>query len=87
MLGPVGSVFFFAGILTGIRQAFPSLSGLRPLLWSWLAAALAYAYVVVTVERVDYYLYPWLPLAALFSAALVPGTAAAAGYPSAAEQA
>jgi 4-amino-4-deoxy-L-arabinose transferase-like glycosyltransferase len=37
----------------------------KALLWAWLAASLAYAYVVVTVERVDYYLYPFLPLCAL----------------------
>ncbi len=35
------------------------------LLWGWLAAGLLYAFVVVTVERVDYYLLPLLPLAAL----------------------
>ncbi len=37
----------------------------KALLWGWLAGGLAYAYVVVTVERVDYYLYPLLPLCAL----------------------
>jgi len=35
------------------------------MLWSWLAALAAYAFVVVNVERVDYYLLPWLPIAAL----------------------
>jgi len=37
----------------------------KTLLWWWLAAGLLYAYLVVTVERVDYYLYPFLPLSAL----------------------
>ncbi|MBV8074307.1 MAG: glycosyltransferase family 39 protein [Candidatus Eremiobacteraeota bacterium] len=37
----------------------------RALLYAWLAAGVLYAFVVVTVERVDYYLYPLLPLAAL----------------------
>ncbi len=37
----------------------------KALLWGWLVGGLAYAYVVVTVERVDYYLYPLLPLCAL----------------------
>ncbi|HYL26964.1 MAG TPA: phospholipid carrier-dependent glycosyltransferase, partial [Candidatus Nitrosotalea sp.] len=37
----------------------------KSLLWSWLAVGLVYVYVVVTVERVDYYMYPLLPLAAL----------------------
>jgi hypothetical protein len=41
------------------------------LLWAWLVAGLAYAYVVVTVERVDYYLYPLVPLAALWTGGLV----------------
>ena len=35
------------------------------LLWGWLVAGLIYAFVVVTVERVDYYLFPLLPFAAL----------------------
>jgi hypothetical protein len=43
----------------------------RALLWSWLAAGLLYAYIVVTVERVDYYLYPLLPLAALVISGLI----------------
>jgi hypothetical protein len=43
----------------------------KALLWSWLAAGLLYAYVVVTVERVDYYLYPLLPLAALVIGGLI----------------
>lgn len=37
----------------------------RPLLWAWLIAGLAYVYVVVTVERVDYYMLPLVPLCAL----------------------
>ncbi len=35
------------------------------LVWGWLAGGLLYAFVVVTVERVDYYLFPLVPLAAL----------------------
>jgi hypothetical protein len=45
--------------------ALPAQTRSRTLLWSWLAASLAYAFVVVTVERVDYYLYLLLPLVAL----------------------
>ncbi|MGC1379603.1 MAG: glycosyltransferase family 39 protein [Candidatus Baltobacteraceae bacterium] len=37
----------------------------KALLWCWLAGGLAYVFVVVTVERVDYYMYPLLPLCAL----------------------
>lgn len=42
----------------------------RPLIWGWVAGGLAYTYVVVTVERVDYYMFLLLPLAALCIAAL-----------------
>ncbi|HEY9179385.1 MAG TPA: hypothetical protein VIO32_01620, partial [Candidatus Baltobacteraceae bacterium] len=41
------------------------------LLWAWLAGGLAYTYVVVTVERVDYYMFLLLPLAALTGAAFL----------------
>jgi hypothetical protein len=37
----------------------------KALLWGWLLGGLAYIYVVVTVERVDYYMLPLLPLFAL----------------------
>jgi hypothetical protein len=37
----------------------------KALLWCWLAGGLIYIYVVVTVERVDYYMYPLLPLFAI----------------------
>ena len=37
----------------------------KALLWGWLAGGLVYTYVVVTVERVDYYMYLLLPLCAL----------------------
>jgi 4-amino-4-deoxy-L-arabinose transferase-like glycosyltransferase len=65
MLGPVGLSGLLAGCLSTIVWRVPAQS--RALLWGWLAAALAYAYVVVTVERVDYYLYPFLPLAAVWT--------------------
>jgi len=42
----------------------------KALLWTWLAGSLVYAFVVVTVERVDYYLLPLLPLCALVIGAL-----------------
>ena len=45
--------------------AFMPRARSRTLLYAWLAAGIAYAFVVVTVERVDYYLFPLLPLAAL----------------------
>lgn len=45
------------------------------LLWGWLVGGLLYVYVVVTVERVDYYMYPLLPLAALVIGGLATGFA------------
>jgi hypothetical protein len=39
----------------------------KALLWGWFAAAVLYVYVVVTVERVDYYMLPLLPLGALLA--------------------
>ncbi len=67
MLGPAG---FFACV-----AAFVALPWIRvrsaPLLWAWLLAGLAYVFVVVTVERVDYYMYPLLPLCALALAGAV----------------
>ncbi len=65
MLGPAGFAFALLGFLMPLR----SRSNL--LLYSWLLAAVLYAFVVVTVERVDYYLYPVLPLAALVGASFL----------------
>jgi hypothetical protein len=59
MLGPVGTVLLLAGLFVA-RSARD-----RAFLWTWFATSALYAYVVVTVEPVDYYLYPVLPLAAL----------------------
>lgn len=63
MIGPAIS----AAALLGFFFAPASIRS-RSLLWSWLAAGLAYIFVVVTVERVDYYTFPLLPLAALAAA-------------------
>ncbi len=63
MLGTVG---FALAILACI--AVPWTRPQSPLLlWGWLVAGLLYTYVVVTVERVDYYFLPLLPLAALLT--------------------
>jgi hypothetical protein len=59
MLGPIGFVLAFAGFCVPLRSRSDAL------LWGWLGGGLLYAYVVVTVERVDYYLYLLLPLGAL----------------------
>jgi len=59
MIGPVGIAVALLGFCVPLR------SRSNALVWGWLAGGLVYAYVVVTVERVDYYLYVLLPLAAL----------------------
>lgn len=59
MLGPVIFTLMLFGFLTPLRNRAAAL-----LPW-WLIAAALYLFVVVTVERVDYYLYPFVPLAAL----------------------
>ncbi len=66
MLGSIGAALALIAVVCVPAFVAP----VRALLWSWLAAALAYAYAVVAVERVDYYLYPFLPLAALATGGL-----------------
>ena len=65
MLGPFGLAFLIAGFAVRFRRREAAV------LYGWLAAALVYMYVVVTVERVDYYMYLVLPLAALAGGNLV----------------
>ncbi len=61
MLGPLGGALFAAALFVPLRsRSYALLAG-------WLLGGLVYAYVVVTVEAVDYYLYLVLPLAALWS--------------------
>ncbi|MBV8489424.1 MAG: glycosyltransferase family 39 protein [Candidatus Eremiobacteraeota bacterium] len=61
MLGWISFLLTIAGF-----AALPWLPARsRPMLWMWLAGGLAYAFIVVSVERVDYYLFPLLPLCAL----------------------
>jgi hypothetical protein len=62
MLGPVGMGLLVAGFALPLRSRAPAM------LWGWLGASIAYLYVVLTVERVDYYLYPVVPLGALVGA-------------------
>lgn len=82
MLGPLCTAFFaLAVIITPLRATA------RALLPAWLVASLAYAFVVMTYERVDYYFYIILPLAALWSGMLIERVAAFAtrkGIPKAA---
>lgn len=72
MLGPVGFGLAVLGtlLLVGLRGSGRAAL-VADFLLAWLLAGLAYAYVVVTVERVDYYLYPLVPLGALLGAAVV----------------
>lgn len=64
MLGPVGLLLLVAGAIGRLRSKADAL------LYGWLAAGLAYAYVVVTVEKVDYYLFPLVPPAAILGGRL-----------------
>ncbi|MBV8751028.1 MAG: glycosyltransferase family 39 protein [Candidatus Eremiobacteraeota bacterium] len=59
MLGPIAFALTVVGFCVPLRSRGDAL------LWGWLGGGLLYAYVVVTVERVDYYLYLLLPLGAL----------------------
>jgi 4-amino-4-deoxy-L-arabinose transferase-like glycosyltransferase len=61
MLGSIGFVLAIAGFI-----ALPWIEARsKALLWGWLISGLVYTYIVVTVERVDYYMYLLLPLCAL----------------------
>lgn len=60
MIGPAITAIALLGFFL-----MPASTRTRTLLWGWLAGGLAYTYVVVTVERVDYYMFLLLPLAAL----------------------
>ncbi len=61
MLGNAGFLLAIAGFVALPWVAARS----RVVLWAWLVAGLFYLFAVVTVEHVDYYLYPLLPLCAL----------------------
>lgn len=65
MLGWVGFGAALASLIALPRIAMRS----RAVLWGWLLGGLLYVYVVVTVERVDYYMLPLVPLFALTTAA------------------
>jgi Dolichyl-phosphate-mannose-protein mannosyltransferase len=61
MLGTFGFLLAIAGFVALPWVAARS----KALLWGWLIGGIAYTYVVVTVERVDYYMFLLLPLCAL----------------------
>ncbi len=65
MLGPVGLVLLVAGFVCPLRSRADAL------LYGWLAGGILYGYVVLTVERVDYYWYPLVPLGAIVGGAFV----------------
>ena len=62
------AAYFPDARVTGYEKLIGSMTN-HPKDRNVLAAAVAYAFVVVTVERVDYFLYPFLPLAALWTGA------------------
>jgi hypothetical protein len=59
MIGPIGFVLAVAGFALRLRSKADAI------LYGWLAGGAVYTYVVLTVERVDYYLYPLVPLGAI----------------------
>ena len=65
MLGPIG----FGLMLLAI--AVPVRAEARTFLAAYFIGLVTYTFVVVSVERVDYYLYVWLPFAALWSGGLI----------------
>ena len=65
MLGAIGFALLLIAIVVPVRTEA------RVVLASYFVALLAYTYTVVTVERVDYYLYLWLPLGAVWTGGLV----------------
>lgn len=67
MLGPAAFGVTVVALLAPLRSRSDAL------LYGWLAAIALYAFVVVTVERVDYYLFPALPLAALAGGSFLAG--------------
>jgi hypothetical protein len=60
----LGRVSFLLAVVAFVALPWVTARS-KTLIWAWLAGALVYVFVVVTVERVDYYLYPLLPLCAL----------------------
>jgi 4-amino-4-deoxy-L-arabinose transferase-like glycosyltransferase len=66
MIGPAITAVAILGLFL-----MPAASRTRTLLWTWLGGGLIYIYVVVTVERVDYYMFLLLPLAALTGSAFI----------------
>ena len=60
----MGSIAFVLSILAFVALPWVQLRS-KVVLWGWLLGGLAYTYAVVTVERVDYYMYLLLPLCAL----------------------
>ncbi|HXO16756.1 MAG TPA: hypothetical protein VN909_01170, partial [Candidatus Dormibacteraeota bacterium] len=62
----LGRVAFLLTIASAIALPWVPVRS-KALLWGWLAGGLLYTYVVVTVERVDYYMLPLLPLCALLA--------------------
>ena len=64
MIGPIGIVVLAAGFCIRLKSRADAV------LYGWLAGGLIYMYVAVTVEKVDYYLYPLVPLAAIVGGSL-----------------
>lgn len=81
----LGPVLFGLSILAWFAQPRDARSGLRGWFFgAWFAALCVYTFVVVNVERVDYYLLLWLPFAALLVAGALDNVGSLLGQPSSA---
>ncbi len=60
----LGTLAFLASIVSFVALPWIPMRS-RWMIWGWLVGGLLYTYAVVTVERVDYYMYLLLPLCAL----------------------
>ena len=69
ILGPVLFALTLVGFVT--QPGGETARHRSWMLGAWLAALALYTFVVVNVERVDYYMLPWLPFAAIVAAGAV----------------
>ena len=64
----LGPAFFGLVLVSALTQPPDQRARARSALFgAWIAALAAYAFVVVNVERVDYYLMPFVPFAVLYA--------------------
>lgn len=76
----LGPALFGLAIVAGFAQPQDERRAARAWFFgAWGVALAVYTFVVVNVERVDYYLLPWLPFAALFVGGAIDRVVSAVG--------